>query len=71
MSRYVVVRLTFEQAEAAANACDLIRDSHEASGNRRDAAIYRRAYETLERALDTQREGTADVLRRLGAGDAG
>lgn len=47
MSRYVVVRLTREQAQAASNACDLIRDQLEADGQKREAALYGRASETL------------------------
>lgn len=51
MSRYITVRLTVEQAEAAENACDLIRDSLEADGRKRQAALYRRACAALQRAL--------------------
>lgn len=51
MSRYVTIRMTVEQAQAAYNACDLIRDSYEADNNRREAAIYGRASRVLERVL--------------------
>lgn len=53
MSRYVTVRLTIAQAQAAYNACDLIRDEYEASGeNKREAAQYKRASETIGKALN-------------------
>jgi hypothetical protein len=51
MSRYVTLRLTREQAFAASNACDLIRDSLEADNMKRDAAIYARAAEAISSAL--------------------
>lgn len=47
MTRYVTIRMTREQAQAASNACDLIADSYEADGNKREAAIYHRASTTL------------------------
>ncbi len=50
MSRYVLVRLTVEQAQAASNACDLIRDSLEADGKKREAALYLRAAIALDQA---------------------
>lgn len=49
MSRYVVVRMTVEQAKAASNACDLIADSLRADDRRREAALYQRACDTLGR----------------------
>lgn len=52
MARYVSVRMTVEQAAAAENACDLIRDNHEASNERRQAAIYARAASAIRRALE-------------------
>lgn len=55
MSRYVTVRLTREQAQAASNACDLIRDQYEADGNRREAALYARASETLSQTRAARR----------------
>lgn len=52
MARYVIVRMTVEQAQAAANACDLIRDEYDASGeHKREAGLYQRAGERLQRAL--------------------
>lgn len=48
MSGYVTVRLTRAQAQAASNACDLIRDSLEAEGRKREAALYERASKTLD-----------------------
>lgn len=49
MSRYVTVRLTLAQAQAASNACDLIRDQLEADGgDRREAALYQRASAALD-----------------------
>lgn len=51
VSRYVTIRMTVEQAQAACNACDLIRDAHEASSDRRQAAIYKRACQTLDAAV--------------------
>ena len=52
MSRYVTVRMTVAQAQAAANACDLIRDAHDASGEqKRETSLYQRACETLQRAI--------------------
>jgi hypothetical protein len=47
VSRYVTVRMTVAQAQAASNACDLIRDQLEADGQKREAALYERASETL------------------------
>ena len=55
MSRYVVVRFPIAQAAAAANACDLIRDSHEAGNENREAAIYKRACETIQAAIRGKR----------------
>jgi hypothetical protein len=49
VSRYVTIRLTVEQAQAAINACDLIRDQYEADGQKREASMYRRALEALSR----------------------
>ncbi|HET9893258.1 MAG TPA: hypothetical protein VFQ42_22460 [Mycobacterium sp.] len=43
MTRYITVRLTIAQAEAASNACDLIRDSYDADRNKREAAQRRRS----------------------------
>lgn len=43
-----MVRLTVTQAQAASNACDLIRDQLEADGNKREAALYRRASIALD-----------------------
>lgn len=43
-----MIRLTITQAQAASNACDLIRDQLEADGNKREAALYRRASITLD-----------------------
>lgn len=54
MSRYVTVRLTREQAQAASNACDLIRDQYEADGNKREAALYERASKTLSQTKDVR-----------------
>lgn len=61
MSSYVTVRLTVAQAQAASNACDLIRDQLEADGNRREAALYGRASEALSqiRARTTRIERDA------------
>lgn len=50
VTRYVTVRLTLAQAMAAANACDLIRDSYEADGNKREAARYQRACKAIDEA---------------------
>jgi hypothetical protein len=47
VSGYVTVRLTLAQAQAASNACDLIRDQYEADGNKREAALYERASKAL------------------------
>lgn len=43
-----MIRLTVPQAQAASNACDLIRDQLEADGNKREAALYRRASIALD-----------------------
>ena len=48
MARYITVRLTEAQLDAAINACDLIRDSHEAGGEKREAAKYARTVNTLQ-----------------------
>lgn len=56
MTRYITVRLTLAQAEAACNATDLIRDQHEASGaDKREAALYRRASDTIAKAISKAR----------------
>jgi hypothetical protein len=47
MTCYVTVRLTREQAQAASNACDLIRDQYEADGQHREAGLYKRASAAL------------------------
>jgi hypothetical protein len=49
MARYVIVRLTVPQALAAANACDMVRDSLDADDRKRDAACYRRASDIISR----------------------
>ncbi len=49
MTRYVIVRMTSAQAAAASNACDLIRDQLDADGRRREAQLFRRASEVLDR----------------------
>ncbi len=56
MSRYVLVRLTVAQAQAASNACDLIRDQFEADSNKREAALYQRASEALSQTTRATRE---------------
>ena len=43
-----MIRLTIAQAQAASNACDLIRDSLEADDKKREAALYGRASAVLE-----------------------
>jgi len=48
MTRYVTVRLTVPQAQAASNACDLIRDQLEADGRAHEASLYRRASDALD-----------------------
>lgn len=55
MTRYVVVRLTLAQAQAACNAADLVRDQHEADGDKREAAIYARASDAIDRAINRER----------------
>jgi len=56
MSRYIWVRLPIAQAEAAANACDLIRDSLEAGDSqKREAAVYARATATIQTAINKSR----------------
>lgn len=49
MTRYVTIRMTREQAQAASNACDLIADSLRADGpgQGREASLYERASATL------------------------
>lgn len=54
MTRYLTIRLTEAQAQTALNACDLIRDSNEASGDLREAAQYRRACVAIERVLSSR-----------------
>lgn len=56
VSRYVMIRLTVAQAQAASNACDLIRDQLEADGNKRDAALYERASVALSVRIDSESE---------------
>ena len=63
MSYYVMVRLTVAQAQAASNACDLIRDQYEADGNKREAALYERA----SKALSQIRRPLADERDEEGA----
>lgn len=50
MRRYVTIRLTVAQAQAAINACDLMRSQLEADGgDKREVGMYRRATQALER----------------------
>ena len=58
MSGYVTVRLTVAQAQAASNACDLLRDQYEADGNKREAALYERASQALCQTRHDERVGT-------------
>lgn len=51
MARYITVRLTWEQAHAAWNACDLIADNYDADNNKREAGCYHRAGAAIERAI--------------------
>jgi len=55
VTRYVTVRLTREQAQAASNACDLIRDQLEADDQRREAALYQRACVALDQVIKVQK----------------
>lgn len=57
MTRYVTIRMTREQAQAASNACDLIADSYEADGNKREASIYHRACTTLSQIRPANKPG--------------
>lgn len=54
----VLVRLTEAQRRAAANACDLIADSLEADGRKRDAALYRRTIAALEQHARPRKKPT-------------
>lgn len=53
MTRYVTIRMTREQAQAASNACDSLR----ADGDKREAAIYARASVTLDQARSANNPG--------------
>lgn len=66
MSRYVTVHMTLAQAYAAMNASDLIRDQYEAGGQRGEAAVYRRATERIQRAIDGGNDIFADLFRKSG-----
>jgi hypothetical protein len=48
VKRHITIRLTQAQANAASNACDLIRDQLEADGRRREAAVYQRTSDVLD-----------------------
>lgn len=50
--RYVMVRLTLVQANAASNASDLIADSYMADDNKREAAIYARTSKAIAAAIE-------------------
>lgn len=54
MSRYVTIRLTLAQAQAACNAADLIRDQYEAGNDMREAAMYARTSDAIEAAIKQQ-----------------
>ena len=56
MTRYIVVRLTHAQAQAACNASDLIRDQYEAAGDKHEAALYGRASDTIADAIKSKRK---------------
>lgn len=66
MTRYVTIRLTVAQAQAASNACDLIRDQLEADGQRREAALYRRASEMMSQTNQARRPERLHALQRKG-----
>jgi hypothetical protein len=54
MKRYVLLKLTIPQAQAALNACDLIAEQLRADGeNKREAELYQRASDTIERQLSS------------------
>jgi hypothetical protein len=65
MTRYVTIRMTREQAQAASNACDLIRDQLEADGNKRESALYQRASIALDQvqAWRSRAASTPDNIR--------
>lgn len=54
MSRYITIRLTLAQAEAACNATDLIADEHRADGRKRGALLYQRASDIIGAAINKQ-----------------
>lgn len=58
--------MTLAQAQAALNASDLIRDEYEASGRKGEAAVYRRATETIQRAIEGD-DIFADLFPKAGA----
>lgn len=65
MSRYVTIRLTIAQAQAACNAADLIRDDYEAGGsNVREAALYERTSHAIAAAIADQARGRRRRRRR-------
>lgn len=57
MTRYVTIRMTREQAQAASNACDLIAESLRADGDKRETAIYARASVTLDQIRPANNPG--------------
>lgn len=70
MSRYITIRLTLAQAQAACNAADLIRDQLEASGNAgeaREAALYARASAAIDTAIREQSTASKRRTRRARA----
>lgn len=54
MTRYITVRLTLAQAQAACNAADVVRDQLEADGDKREASLYARASDTIGNAIADQ-----------------
>ena len=48
MARYVMIRMTRSQAQAASNACDLIADAFRVAGDKREASLYERVCEALD-----------------------
>lgn len=52
MARYVTVRLTVAQAQAASNACDLMADQLHADGvDKQQMSLYERAGAAIDEAM--------------------
>lgn len=54
MKRYVLLKLTTQQAQAAMNACDLVAEQMRSdTRTKREAELYQRASDSITRQLSS------------------